>query len=167
MKKTLIALSLLIFATSALAKLSHHGPYLGAQTGYTNTDNSHAPDKWGTYRIFGGWRFNDYLALEGGYNSILDKSDAKINGYDLTGKIILPLILGFHAYVLGGGQYVKQDIKNDSYDSNSSALLPVIGIGGGWNLTNGIAVDASWRHTIGVNNIKNIDFIALGVSYTL
>ena len=168
MKQIFIALSLLIFATSVLADQSHHGPYLGGQVGYTSTDNSHAnDDKWGSYRIYGGWRFNDYFALEGGYNSILNNSDSQIQGYDLTGKLIVPLLLGFNVYILAGGQYVYQDIQDDSYDSKAGALLPLAGIGAGWNLTKGIAIDASWRHTVGIGDIKSINFASVGVSYTL
>ena len=167
MKQIFIALSLLVFATTVFADQSHHGPYIGGQAGYTSTSNDHAnDDKWGSYRIYGGWRFNEYFALEGGYNSMLNSSDSKIEGYDLTGKLIVPLALGFNVYLLAGGQYVHQDIKNGSYDSKTGALLPVGGLGAGWNLTKGLAIDASWRHTVGINNIKSIDFASLGVSYT-
>ena len=181
------------FSGTVFADQSFHGPYIGAQAGYIDNNNTHAGhDTWAdaflpflsdaAYRAYFGYRFNDYFALEGGYTSITDGKDTgglsnkddryRIYGYDLVGKAIVPLALGFNVYIKAGGQYVRQNIVNSTsgqiiYQSKVNKLLPTVGIGGGWNMTKFLALDLSYTYTYGIGEIKSIEFAALGLTITI
>lgn len=160
MKRYLV---LLLFIPSlGLAQLSNHGPYLGGQIGHVDTHTGKFGTDWSSYRIFGGWRFNDNFALEGGYNSLTPNDDNKNYGGDIVGKAIVPLALDFSLYIKAGGEYVYQDADN----KKDGTVLPVMGIGAGFNLTKGLNIDASWTYAWGHSGISNIDYAALGLSYT-
>lgn len=179
----LISFVMLAFMDTGFADLSEHGIFVGYQFGYVDTHNIHTENLWTDFvpflskagsRMFAGYRFNDYLSAEVGYNAIVDGKtdgglDYRIRGFDVIGKAILPLRFGFSLFGLGGGSYVQQDINNKGlipYKSDENKILPVFGAGAGFNFTESIAVEVSWMHTQGFGEIRNIDMYTLGFSYT-
>ncbi len=162
MKKTIL-LSLLFMSSLALAAQSNHGPYLGGQIGHIDTHTGKFGTDWTAYRLFGGWRFDESFAVEGGYNHLFNNENGRLRGYDLVGKAIVPLAHNFDMYIKAGGMYTSQDLKTQA---DKSKLLPLIGIGAGFNIIKGLNVDASYSYSWGYGGIGDIDFAALGLSYT-
>jgi len=161
--KILKIIILCLISPAIFASLSRHGPYLGGQFGYLDPNNSHAAKGWHAARPFIGLRFNDNFAIEGGYDLLNYKKHSKIYGYDLMGKAIVPLAIGFSVFIDAGFAYIEQDISHYKDDKQP---LPEAGLGVGFNLTKSIATDLSWIHMVGHSDIKSIDFYAVGVSLT-
>lgn len=163
-KKILITFVLLLTPLLACAALSAHGPYLGVQGGYVNPHDSHAEKVHNGLRPYLGYRFDDHLALEVGYDSLNRKSDSKMQGVDLLGKAIVPFPHNFSFFLQAGFAYIHQDIKNYRTKNN---ILPAGGVGVGYNFTQHFATDLSYLHmTDTFGKIKSIDFAAIGLSFT-
>lgn len=141
-----------------------------------------------TLRPAVGYRFNDYIALETGYTSIvndhynggdnngigtLGPDHYRLYTIDLSGKFIYPFKSGFSVFAKAGAAYAHQSAFNQAYsnlepsvDSNSNSILPLAGAGISYNFTQNFATDISYTRMFGNNNIGSINLIGLGVSYT-
>lgn len=161
-------LGLLLLLTASLTAFGfntkfNHGPYLGAQIGHVNTHTAKFDTNWTSSRFFAGWRFNDNFALEGGFHRVARSNQGLLLGYDLTGKAIVPLAHDFSFYVKAGGDYVSQDLKKQK---DKSSVIPLVGLGVGFNLTKGLNTDISYTFGWGWGGISDINYAALGLSYT-
>ena len=165
MIKIIIIIGLLFISPLGFAELSAHGPYIGGQIGYTDSDNSHAQDSWGA-RPFVGWRFDDFFALEAGYDHLVDKNHTKIHGFDLMGKAIVPLRYAFSAFIEGALSYLSQQIDTTDYYQDKKKLLPAVGGGIGFNFNNYFTTDVSFLRILGWGGVKSVNYFALGVSVT-
>jgi OmpA-OmpF porin, OOP family len=174
-----------------------HGIYIGGQLGYLDLHNKHANahdaaalmlpflemgDNMGS-RVYAGYRFNDYLAVEGGYNGFANqeetggasnvKNHTKMRAFDVSAKGIWPLSKIFSLYCKVGYAYVHQDILDSTnggatviYKDESNKFLPIIGGGVNVNFTRSFAMDLTWTHMFPIDEIHAIDFGSLGLSYT-
>lgn len=89
----LVAGSLLMLHSTAA--ISAEGWYVGAGMGLSNIDAGIFDETDLGLKIFGGYQFNKYLGLEGGYSDF-----GTANEEDPTGRVEVDLD-GFNAYVLG------------------------------------------------------------------
>lgn len=174
-------------ASSTSQQLSAHGPYIGGQIGYVDPHNNQTTDMWADMilpffahagsRAYAGYRINDYFSFEAGYNWLVDKSEtvgsqnrnAKIRGYDAVGKAYVPLKYGLSFYVKAGVADIHQNIKNTNpnYDSNTKKLMPVGGLGFGYNFNKSIALNISETRYFKSGDIHKIDFVSLGATITI
>ena len=109
-----------------------------------------------------GYRVNDYLAIEGRYNNLVNHSrnggeittgllgepstygpdHYKLYAMDLAGKMIYPFYNGVSIYGKAGLAYAHQDAFNQQFtdwipsiDSKDSKALPLLGVGVSYNFT--------------------------------
>ncbi|MCK4608536.1 MAG: porin family protein [Gammaproteobacteria bacterium] len=152
-----------LFSYAATPPLSAHGIYLGVQGGYVDPHNKYAEYVWNGFRPYAGYRFDDHFALEAGYDDLNHEKHSKIAGADIRGKAIMPLQHGISVFLDGGFTYLEQEITGHR---DKQTVLPTLGLGAGFNFTQHIATDLSWNYMFGFKTISDINFYALGLSYT-
>lgn len=179
-------------ADIAVDGLYTHGFYLGAQLAYVDIHNDHV-FTWDEVlfplfahlggRALAGYHFNDYFALEAGYDYITDKKEtggflqsdkhAKIYGFDVVGKGSLPLNHYFSLFLKAGLSRMHQDIldsidngQTTLYRSNTNQWMPVASPGIDIHFTPSFALEGFWMRFFKQNEIQNIDMFGLGVEYT-
>lgn len=213
MKKQLLITSVvatLIVAPTAFA--ANAGGYVGAGVGGTTAKDfpsgatfdaelaaqnilasSSADDTDTGWKLFGGYKFNQYLAAEGSYANFgkqtIDSNVTspfvgtidttwKAQALAVSGVGILPLAYSIDLFGKLGLQYWKVDLSSTpsvgavGYQSESEKGTDYIfGVGAGYNVTNNIAVRAEWER---YNNIgdtsttreSDMDMWSLGVQYS-
>jgi len=135
-------------------------------------------------RLFAGYNMNQYAAIEGGftyyssmkYNTTLVSNNVKTRAasFDLLGKGMLPLAdSGFGVFGKLGGAYLNSkttgSVEGISLpSSSSSSFRPVVGVGVSYDMTQNWVADLSYTRILyNSSQVKNPDFIALGISYHL
>jgi OOP family OmpA-OmpF porin len=173
------------------------GWYLGTSVGRSNVkitdENASADDKrqgTGTgFKLYGGYQFNDYFALEGQYIRLatakyhtihsggyqLDES-YKISGLALDAVGILPISDSFS--LLGKLGVMQMQIQSDwQFGSESpgsgkdSRTTPLIGIGAEYKLTPALALRAEYEYYGKLHSDDNTfkistDMLSIGMRYT-
>ena len=84
-QKMALAAAMLAFALTPLNAAADKGFYVGGSIGSASLDKGFdgllIDDNSTSYRLVGGWRFNEYFSLEGGYHDFGDfEQDIDING---------------------------------------------------------------------------------------
>ncbi len=138
----------------------------------------------GLLRPLIGYRYNDYLAVEGGYNDIVNENrgahniwgpDAlRIYTYDLSAKGIYPFESGFSVFAKGGLAYTHQYVYNlvfvsdttPAANSPTNRIQPLIGVGVSYNITKNLATDIAASYYFRSGSIGSITLLGLGVAYT-
>lgn len=173
--------------------------YLGGQFGMSNTHNvsrdvqttgggvvtASPSNTGGAGRIFAGYNFNEYAAIEGGYThyaaSTYDVEQASCgdpqireSGWDLVGKGTLPYGK-FGAYGKAGISYMRvslsgslqpsETLSSCSSNGTTQTLRPTAGIGASYSLNPQWLFDLSYSRVFGGSNVKDADFAAFGVTY--
>lgn len=173
--------------------LYQSGYYIGGQIGYVELNNSHTDFFWSNIlfplisktgsRLFGGYTFNDYFALEAGYNFLADGKEtggvsnreqhAYVSGCDMLGKGILPLNRYFSVFVKGGLAYIIQDILDATdggatvaYRSNTHQWMLTAAPGIDIHITQHFILEGAYTRFFQRKDIHNIDVYSLGLSYT-
>lgn len=192
---SLLPFTLLVQANDlGTADLYQSGIYLGGQVGYVEPNNSHADFTWSNLlfplisktgsRLFVGYTFNDYFALEAGYESLVDgketggilnkKQHAYLSGFDLLGKGILPLNQYFSLFLKGGTAYIHQDILDATdggvtvnYESDTHQWMMIAVPGIDFHITQHFILEGSYTRFFQRHEIHNIDMYSLGLSYTI
>ena len=135
-------------------------------------------------RLFAGYNMNKYAAIESGftfYSSMSYKTEIFSNNvktraasFDVLGKGMFPFAdTGFGIFGKLGGAYLSSkttgSVEGVSIPSSSSSTVrPVIAVGLSYDLTQNWVADLSYtRIQYSTSQIKNPDFIALGISYHL
>lgn len=133
-----------------------------------------------------GYRFNDYLALEGGYlnatdekftpkaNDDLGPDEIHIYSFDLAVKGIIPFESGFSLFAKTGLAYTHQYVYNKVFisdleplvDKTSNRLQPLVGVGLSYNFTKKFASELSYTYYVPSNDIGKISMVALGLTYS-
>lgn len=136
----------------------------------------------GYVRPFIGYRFTDYLAIEAGYDDLVnDKNNSnrepdhyRLYAIDLSGKFIYPFQSGFSLYAKGGAAYVHQDVYNSVFivrqitwaNSKANKIMPLVGAGVNYNFNQHFSSNLGITHIQHIAPIGSIDMISLGLSYT-
>jgi len=202
-KKIALACALMGCAAATFAGSTNW--YLGLQGGYSNTEydgnsvrndffknplnaagttKQKNDDDGAVGRVYLGYQFYKYLAVEAGYSYFEEmdwshlygvnkaKGDLQQQTGDLLLKPILPLSRRFELYALGGVAYsrVASDINNTAKsagmkDTTESAFRPTWGLGAQLYFQQYWSVDVSWRRINGGSNLEQTDETLIGVSY--
>lgn len=197
MYKKIAIISMLTFgfATASFAANesfnTNTGFYVGGQAGFANMHytgssytlpfslNSVDNVQFAT-RIYGGYSFLDWLAVELGYDYFGypkfiftptgNDQDFLQQGIDLVGKASVPLNYGFGLYFKAGavgvhrGALHQRDGEFVDKEANSR-ISPLAGIGATYAFTNNMAVDISWSRSLSVSDLPKIDLFGVGIIY--
>lgn len=192
---TAIAAAVLFSSNGFCAINANSGFYLGADLAVYHYDRPAGAATGGISGIFShifpdsglrpyvGFRFNDYLALEAGYNDIENESRngnatwgpdrLRIYTYDLAAKGIVPFENGFSLFAKGGVGYTHQYVYDVVFTGNppttnytTNRFQPLFGVGASYNYTKNFATDFSVNHYFPSGPVGAISMVELGLSYT-
>lgn len=129
-----------------------------------------------------GYAFNEFLALETGYNyfgrpELVDKVTGNVQdflqqGVDFTAKVSLPLDYGFGVYIKGGGLWVfRSGIGSRGgcfadKDANSK-FTPYAGLGLSYSFAQNLGIDISYARSMSMGDLPKMDIFAAGLSYKI
>lgn len=135
------------------------------------------------FRPSGGYRFNDYIALDAGYNDVVNESDGgnsivgpnklRIYTFDLACKLIRPYPNGWSLSAKAGLGYTRQYVLNvpiaggpalASYSNNR--LQALIGAGVSYNINKNLAADLNASYYFRSEQIGAMELLAAGITYT-
>lgn len=130
-------------------------------------------------RPYAGYQFNDFLAVEAGFDGLAyDKSESNIGpdeyqlyAFDVAGKLIIPFKSGFSLFGKLGVAFTHQYVYNVVYNNVvandvTNSILPLFGAGISYNFTQQSAVQLSAARALGNRGIRNIDMVTMGFNYT-
>lgn len=192
--KALLAIFAAAICSSSFAAINANpGFYVGADWAVYKYDRPYNA-AWGGFfsnhlfphdllRPYVGYRFNDYLALEAGYNDIENESRdgndywgpdrLRIYTFDLAAKGIVPFENGFSLFAKGGFGWTHQYVYNVVYvgqlpiaDYTTDRIQPLFGVGTSYNFTKNFAADFSINRYLPSGQIGGISMAAIGFSYT-
>lgn len=152
-----------------------------SNSAYTLPRNSVSSTKGGG-RGYLGYAFNQFLALEAGYDyfgrpKLEDKvtgntQDFTQQGIDLTGKATLPLDYGFGVYIKAGGIWVWRSgvgTRGGCFvDKDPNGKVTAFGgLGVSYNFVQNMGIDLSYARSFSVGDMPKMDIFALGLSYKI
>lgn len=172
------------------------GNYIGIQLGTSNisAQTMELPNSAGVpvltrpsrkgfgTRLFWGYQFAKYIALEGGYAyytpatyNIQDGNspELRLQALDIVGKGILPLYWGFDAFFKAGAAIVYYNEggllapnPQSSHDGmNGLTVRPEFGIGASYAFTPNFHVDLSANRITAGSVVPTTSYVAVGLSY--
>lgn len=189
MKNTIITLAGLI-SLASVSTFSHadefkkdvaeNGVYVGANYGYLKVDGEDDfDDDNDVLQGIVGYRFNNYLALEGSYIDFgsygNNLSRAETDGYTAGLKVILPIADRVELYAKGGQLWYSTDYNVVGFSGNKDDEGVFAGAGVAFKVTDRFLINAeyTWYDTeINLDNVSNgsdteTDFkqASIGVEY--
>ncbi|MCG9681628.1 porin family protein [Vibrio sp. Isolate23] len=179
---TLISLfSLATFSTfSHAADSNEHGVYVGANYGYLKVDGQDDfDDDSDAIQGLIGYRFNPYLALEGGYIDFgsygNNLANTETDGYTAALKIIAPIAERVDLYAKGGQMWYTTDYNIAGFGGSKEDEGVFAGAGVGFKVTDQFLINAEYMWydvELNAENVTNgasteTDFnqASLGVEY--
>lgn len=187
MKKTLLALSVALVATStAYAAIPQSGT-LGVRGGFAfvedNSNNNVSISEDVGYGVgaYFGYNFTSWAGIEAGYDyfgnfEAKDKAgkttDMRLRGPQFAARLALPLDAdGSDIFLRAGGMFARTAIE--SYHENNWA--PLVGLGVQYNFSNGVGLRAGYDHVFNAfsaddarydNLDTDLGYGYVGLSYT-
>ena len=138
LKKLLCTFALL---TPALAMADDSGLYVGGGVTRLEIDDRSFDDHDDSYKLFAGYRFNNYLSLEGAVVDFGDMSDDRkhFDGESLQANVHLGIPIGqrIRLYGIAGVHAWHAD---DDVAGKSDDLDPLYGFGGEMDVLGGLGV---------------------------
>lgn len=159
-------------------------PYAGAEGGIAFVSESEKfsikDDPLLAGRVFVGYQQFAMLGFEVGYDYIQNPSpknnnaqiikDLKLQGYDASIKLMTPSILGLKLYASLGGIYLQQHPTSDQHSQQKlvdhyslTTIFPTAGIGLMYLFNPHFAARISWTRSFGHDQIRNTNFIPIGI----
>ena len=177
----LISIAAINFSSLAFADVIPGNPdaYVGLQAGFGDNhwndidiegiDIKHQSFAGGT---FAGYDFNQNFALETGYTYFGKTGDFTTHGFDLLGKLTVPVGDQFGVYAKAGPGYLRTyfDGVADN-DLAAKNFTFVYGLGAQYQIVPNLVTDVSFtrfngNHKISSNNYQpDADLYALGLAY--
>lgn len=207
----LAMLSLAVLQAGNPAAAAEPGGYLGAAFGQSQASDLNAAeinaalasvglgavtsvdDKGTPFRLFGGYRFSDNLAVEGGYTSfgkftsqstIVSGGSGTVNGewssYSLNVAAVGMLPVGQSLSLFGKGGLSLWNLDFDlaasgpggslTASESESGVSPLLGLGAMFNISSKFAIRADWERHFAVGDDSttgesDVDLITLGVQF--
>ena len=190
MKNTILTLAAIISLASVSAysqaqsmennDTTENGIYVGANYGYLKVDGKDDfDDNSDVIQGLVGYRFNQYLAIEGGYVNFGDYgnslSNAETDGYTAALKVSYPIVDRVELYAKGGQLWYSTDYDVLGFSGNKDDEGVFAGAGVAFKVTDRFLINAeyTWYDAgITVENVSNgadtdTDFkqASLGVEY--
>lgn len=189
MKNNLMTLAALISFASFSAyshadnssdNVAENGVYVGANYGYLKVDgDDDFDDDSEAIQGLVGYRFNQYIALEGGYINFGDYGNslgnAETDGYTAGLKVMFPIVDRVELYAKGGQLWYSTDYDVLGVSGNEDGEGVFAGAGVAFKVTDRFLINAeyTWYDAeLNVDNVANgadteTDFkqASLGVEY--
>ncbi|MGI2200944.1 porin family protein [Shewanella baltica] len=190
MKNTILTLAAIISLASVSVNshaenmknndVAENGIYVGANYGYLKVDGKDDfDDNSDVIQGLVGYRFNQYLAIEGGYVNFGDYgnslSNAETDGYTAALKVSYPIVDRVELYAKGGQLWYSTDYDVLGFSGNKDDEGVFAGAGVAFKVTDRFLINAeyTWYDAgITVENVSNgadtdTDFkqASLGVEY--
>lgn len=190
MKNTILTLAAIISLVSVSSysqaqsmennDTTENGIYVGANYGYLKVDGKDDfDDDSDVIQGLVGYRFNQYLAIEGGYVNFGDYgnslSNAETDGYTAALKVSYPIVDRVELYAKGGQLWYSTDYDVLGFSGNKDDEGVFAGAGVAFKVTDRFLINAeyTWYDAgITVENVSNgadtdTDFkqASLGVEY--
>jgi OmpA-OmpF porin, OOP family len=171
----------------AQAKNTETGFYIGASIGQSTTDcdtsgtGLSCDDKDTAYKIFGGYKFNKNLAIEGGYTP-LGEVNASGGGVNITAEATAWELVGVGMFPLGNNFsiYGKLGFYNGEIELSSNIGASgkktttdlTYGLGVQFDLTRNLGIRGEWQRYAGFKtpstavtdeDKSDVDVLSLGV----
>ncbi|NAZ45431.1 outer membrane beta-barrel protein [Vibrio toranzoniae] len=170
LRKTIITTTLLMLTSAAYAN-----PYIGASVGQANFDSANfsVDSTYGSNKtplkleddsslagkIYGGYQFNRYIALEGsigGYDA-LDGGSVTVGDMKFAAiqpKVILPVNDRFNLFAKAGVAYFNAEFKvSNSFVGatghstfSDTTMTGMYGLGADFSLTENLRIEATWDY---------------------
>ena len=152
MKVLSAAIATAIFATSPAMAADEGGFYIGAGLGDFSVDEGGFSESDTSFKLLGGWMFNDYIGGELEYidGGTVGEGDFGIDstGVNVSVKGNWPVIEQFDVFAKLGYYFWDADIdfEGDSgQEDNESGSDVSWGIGAGWDFTDNFGVIAEYQ----------------------
>jgi len=165
-----------------------NGPYFGFQAGSTNTHytasqtTTASPSNTGIgARLFLGYNFNPYAAIEGGFthyaastfnnvSNTANKPTIRENAFDFVGKGIYPISTsGFAVFAKAGLSVMRVSyagsLNTSGNGSTTTNARPIIGVGASYDINQHLVTDLSWTRVLSGGSVQSADFMSLGIAY--
>ncbi|MGO2343737.1 MULTISPECIES: OmpA family protein [Vibrio] len=179
---SIISLSLLMSPQVNAAAENAGEFYLGAKTGWANFDYCESgddcdDDAWGG-SVYGGYQFNEWFSLEGGYNylgkakasSSSNTLESKVQNGELGAKLDWNLTSAWNLFGKVGTSY--NDIEHDvstGYSKSDNNWSVMLGAGVEYQLSHNwrIRTEYQWFDDVGSSSIakSDVNYLTLGLSY--
>lgn len=190
MKNTILTLAAIISLASFSAyshanssnntDVTKNGVYVGANYGYLKVDGADDfDDNSDVFQGLVGYRFNQYLALEGGYINFgkygNNLAKAETDGYTAGLKVMFPIVDRVELYAKGGQLWYSTDYNVVGFSGNKDDQGVFAGAGVAFKVTDRFLINAEYTWYDAEINVENIangastetDFkqASLGVEY--
>lgn len=177
-----MALALTMSARPGLAQ--DFGPFVGGSVGTTRYDicdqlfaagASYCDDQNTGFKIFGGYKFNRYLAVEGGYVDFGKMyaystvpgvtTDVLVNAYYLSGMAAIPLAGRASLFGKIGGQFWEGEINGATPTASAKATDSgtglMYGAGASLDLSGNVGLRGEWeRYDV---DGSDVDLVSVGI----
>jgi OOP family OmpA-OmpF porin len=174
--------SAIAFAAPAAAQ--DRGFYVGGSLGQSEHSDQcedvpggiSCDDKDTAWKVFGGYQFNRYFAVEGGYTN-LGEATASAPGVTVTDEAtafevvavgMYPVIDRLSVYGKVGlfrGE-IERSSNNPAVDTGTNSQTDItFGVGLRYDITRQIAVRAEWQRYTDVGELTDIDVISIGALF--
>ncbi len=130
------------------------------------------------FRLYGGYQFNKYFSAELGYAHwaetdvkyyVASETNIKTYALDLSGKMTVPVAMGFGVYAKLGGAYLH---SSSTANGDSTGTFNVLyGAGVSYDIMPNLVADASWTRYNGHAKLSansyqpDADLYLLGFTY--
>ncbi len=154
MKK--IASALLLLAAISTPAFAADGGYVGFKFGSANKSVNTVSETNSSWGIFGGFQFNQNVALEVGYTDFGTVAGGliKFTGFDVAAVGTLPINQQFSLFGRLGMASVKEDFSLAGLSASRTA--PTFGIGGQFNVNQQFGIRLAYdRYAFGDGTIFN------------
>ncbi|WP_417882945.1 OmpA family protein [Vibrio rumoiensis] len=187
---SIISLSLLMSPQVNAAAENAGEFYLGAKTGWANfsgfceedisanCDDNKDDDAWGG-SVYGGYQFNEWLSVEGGYNYFgkakaytdVGQLESKIQNGELGVKLDWNLTSAWNLFGKVGTSYndIEHDFADVSSKSDNNWSL-MLGAGVEYQLSHNwrVRTEYQWFDNVGSSSVakqSDVNYLTLGLSY--
>jgi opacity protein-like surface antigen len=177
-----MALALTLMARPGSAQ--DFGPFVGGSVGTTRYDicdqlfaagASSCDDQSTGFKVFGGYAFNRYLAVEGGYVDFGKMyaystgpgvtTDVLVNAYYLSGMAAIPLAGRASLFAKIGGQFWEGEINGATPTASAQATDNgtglMYGAGASFDMSGNVGLRGEWeRYDVDGNDV---DMVSVGI----
>ncbi|MGV3003214.1 OmpA family protein [Vibrio sp.] len=180
---SIVSLSLLMSPQVNAAAENAGEFYLGAKTGWSNFDfcqnNGDCDDDAWAGSAYGGYQFNEWFSLEGGYNYLGNSKEhiagsevnkTQIQNGELGAKLDWNLTSAWNLFGKVGTSYNYVDQKTGAYNDSDENWSLMLGAGVEYQLSHNwrVRTEYQWFDNVGERSTTgrtDVNYVSLGLSY--
>jgi len=179
-----VTFGLMLFARPGMAL--DYGAFVGGSIGTTRYDicdqlvsagATSCDDQNTGFKIFGGYKFNRYLAVEGGYVDFGKmyaystgpgiNTDVLVNAYYVSGILAVPVAGRASLFGKAGGEFWEGEVNGASPTASARATDSgtglMYGAGASFDLSDNVGLRGEWeRYDVDGNDV---DLVSVGIEF--